>query len=757
MKRKLLILLAVILTLGIFVSCNKEEPQVKEPIENNIIQEKLAEKERVEVEEVAEVETVNLIDVSYLEELERKAIEVPFELSKITPQVSEYSIEPDLSNVVNAEYFGEFTEDQRKFLVENGFLITKTGTTAYDDKPEFKFDQIHQIYEENEYKMIPSFVTTDSMTHIFHIFYDGFLRNIEMNELFPKSVDMTEKLLQKNLEMYNNLENPRLKALQLKNVAFFAVNGKLLGIDVGNIPAEAMELVDIEMENIENKIAGDSPINGNKVDYSQMTVRGHYTRDEKLEKYFLSTMYYGQIGFFPFEEGRVNEDAILQALLITHSVYEDPEVFKTWAALVDPMDFLVETADDLSLREYGKMLYSVYGEIPDIENLDDKTSLEAVVKLIGDLPRPIIAPFLGQSFRFIPQRSVMDNMLMQNVVDVKVGPAPSKRPIYSGLDLMLAFGNEKAKEIQYADEYNSHWDMYKARTENNITLVQSFSDENWQKNLYRGWLWMLSSYKNTYKEGYPMFMQNEPWQRKDLVSALGSYAELKHDTVLYGKQVMAEMGGGGPVEIPKGYVEPNLELYEKLSWLLEYTKVNLEDREMLSDDQKHTLDRFQEIVNEMIRLSKKELNEEAFTEDDYQQLFQIGGWMEGIAIGFVQGEGEHGLSYWYEIENETDRRMPVVVDLMSVVENSVGVPEGYSSIATGKPAEIYVVYPQDGELHLGRGGVFTYHEFISEERLTDEKWQEKLLTEEVELPYWYEDIIFEEKIEFEGNLENYDW
>ena len=44
MKRKLLILLAVILTLGIIVSCNKEEPQVKEPIENNIIQEKLAEK-----------------------------------------------------------------------------------------------------------------------------------------------------------------------------------------------------------------------------------------------------------------------------------------------------------------------------------------------------------------------------------------------------------------------------------------------------------------------------------------------------------------------------------------------------------------------------------------------------------------------------------------------------------------------------------------------------------------------------------------
>ena len=65
---------------------------------------------------------------------------------------------------------------------------------------------------------------------------------------------------------------------------------------------------------------------------------------------------------------------------------------------------------------------------------------------------------------------------------------------------------------------------------------------------------------------------NEAWKTKDLVSALGSYTELKHDTVLYGKQSMAEMGGGSPDEIPKSYVEPNLELYEKLSWLLEYTK-----------------------------------------------------------------------------------------------------------------------------------------------------------------------------------------
>lgn len=36
---------------------------------------------------------------------------------------------------------------------------------------------------------------------------------------------------------------------------------------------------------------------------------------------------------------------------------------------------------------------------------------------------------------------------------------------------------------------------------------------------------------------------------------LGSWSELKHDTILYAKQGMAEMGGGPP-ELLKGYVEP---------------------------------------------------------------------------------------------------------------------------------------------------------------------------------------------------------
>lgn len=43
-------------------------------------------------------------------------------------------------------------------------------------------------------------------------------------------------------------------------------------------------------------------------------------------------------------------------------------------------------------------------------------------------------------------------------------------------------------------------------------------------------------------------MRNKAWTRKELNTFLGSWTELKRDTILYAKQPMAEMGGPGVPE-----------------------------------------------------------------------------------------------------------------------------------------------------------------------------------------------------------------
>lgn len=697
-----------------------------------------------------ETAKIELQDTKFLDEMENKTTYIDYKLSDFTPSLEDYKIAEDFSNVVNFSEFGDFTEKQKEMLLNNGFVITKPKNLEYNEYSEeawnYEFDQIHQIYEDNEYKFLASFVTTDSVTHIFHIFYDGFLRNLEKDELYPKSIDLNKKLLAENINLLGELNNERLKDLQMKNIAFIATGLKLLGEEPENLPGKAKELVDEEMKNASQEEVLTSAISERDVDYSQIKPRGHYTRSEELKKYFAGTMYFGQLGLFIENDGKINEDGILQGLLLTHSIYKNPEILKTWEDLVEPIDFLVESADDLSIREYARTLYGVYGKDFDINKLDDEKNLNSAYELLKEYPDPQVAGFMGKSFRFMPQRAVMDSVLMQNVVDIAGPNKPSDRPIYSGLDLMTAFGNEKAREILDNDSYNSHWDKYKERSQENISTVKKMEDLDWQKNMYRGWLWMLKSYDQKFGQGYPTFMRNDAWERKDLVSALGSFAELKHDTVLYGKAVMAEMGGGGNFEIPKSYVEPNVELYEKLNWLLEFTKVNLKNRQMLSEKYEEKINNFQAMVVKFRDISIKELQNEPLTEDEINDLLYIGGEMERIMVDFVESSDENEVMYWYEIESATDRRMPVVVDLMRVVKNNLGLPEGdISHIGTGKPMEIYVIYPHQDKLYMGRGATFSYYEFLNKERLTDEDWQKMVYDEKTDFPTWYKDLVTEEK------------
>ena len=51
-------------------------------------------------------------------------------------------------------------------------------------------------------------------------------------------------------------------------------------------------------------------------------------------------------------------------------------------------------------------------------------------------------------------------------------------------------------------------------------------------------------------------MRTPLWTAKDVQTGLGSYAELKHDTVLFTKQFVAE-GGGEPLPARLNWVEPD--------------------------------------------------------------------------------------------------------------------------------------------------------------------------------------------------------
>ncbi len=90
---------------------------------------------------------------------------------------------------------------------------------------------------------------------------------------------------------------------------------------------------------------------------------------------------------------------------------------------------------------------------------------------------------------------------------------------------------------------------------------------------------------------------------KSLNTCLGSWAELRHDTILYAKQSysMAEGGGKWPPqpEMPKGYVEPVPEFYARLSALAAMTREGLGSRGLLNELDGASLDHLADLAGEL--------------------------------------------------------------------------------------------------------------------------------------------------------------
>jgi len=101
--------------------------------------------------------------------------------------------------------------------------------------------------------------------------------------------------------------------------------------------------------------------------------------------------------------------------------------------------------------------------------------------------------------------------------------------------------------------------------------VHHFARAAREASLGAGWLAVLGTLTHAYGAGYPRYMQSQPFGDKQIQTFLGSFTELKHNTLLYSKQNYSEMGEGGDGPIPpvvKGFVEPNLAFWNKFSALV---------------------------------------------------------------------------------------------------------------------------------------------------------------------------------------------
>lgn len=579
------------------------------------------------------------------------------------------------------------------------------------------------------------------MLHNYHLYFDYLLKTVETEKLYIELETLTNSMLEKSLQQYNKLEGTEWENASKRNVAFFSVAAKLLN-PKAEIPDYVSKEVNQELELIDkhsetflaspvmnlSSAKGDSnsSIDTIKEDYTQYNPRGHYNKSSTLKKYFKTMMWYGRMNFRTAMEDETKSAALITLLLGSN------EVYKNWNTIYEPTSFLVGKSDDLGFYEYYKALDHVYGKIPNLDEVTKQNKLwDLFCKEVKnmDMPKVNSIPIYDaniqpdkeeaiKGFRFMGQRFTIDAAVFQKLIyrEVEENNNGEMRTLPKALDLTAAMGSEEA--------YNILTDMgeikYKGYAENMKELKDNLakldSKTNTQ-NLYWSWLYMLKPLTETKGEGYPAFMKNSAWTRKQLETYLGSWTELKHDTVLYGKQAYAEMGGGDEPEDDRGYVEPNPEVYARLAALTRLTIDGMGSRQLLNETINDSLLKLEELALKLKTISEKELENKSLNEEEYELIRSYGGQLEHFWFEALKDEGVDGPSAAWS------NPAALVTDVATDTNGQRVLQE-----ATGYINDIYVIVPIDGKLRIAKGGVYSYYEFPWEQsnRLTDEEWKTML-------------------------------
>ena len=312
-------------------------------------------------------------------------------------------------------------------------------------------------------------------------------------------------------------------------------------------------------------------------------------------------------------------------------------------------------------------------------------------------------------------------------------PPPAEREVKGfpkGLDLMALLGSQRAMEIleesgdmQYSDYEEKFYELKRE--------IDALAPFDWHKTLYINWLYVLKSllYSDDFEfTGYPLFMQTEFWQDKELNTALASWTELRHDTILYVKQsyTMAEKGGMFQPPVV-GYVEPMPEFYSRLLALTKMTNQGI--RNLLSPETSEKLnvgiglDRLAEILERLKTISIKELENKPLDEAEYSFIESFGSISENLIETISGGEADPSIY-----------KTVLVADVHTDGNTKKVLEEGVGYLKT-----MVVAYQHpDGHILLGVGPVFSYYEFKQpmDERLTDEAWRDILDSNPPSEPEW---------------------
>ena len=599
-------------------------------------------------------------------------------------------------------------------LTSRNFAIAKTD-----------YEQLFQVYEMNDYLMMPSFITTDVYLQATHMYFSYVLKYLEKKKFVPALLHSLGELYWLSMLTGKKKEaGSMLQDCAEWNTTYFAIALRLLGWTQCHVPEKYKNDYEEELRKIEAQEDSESPYLGYtsvQFPYSLFKPRGHYNLNDSTQRYFKAMMWLQTASFC-----REDRTQLSRAAFMAQVFNALPETTrKECRGVFDALTYLMGEPDNLSVIEIADWMKK-----KGIEGTDAATDENVLKELDGMLTeafktrnriKPKIAISCTDKINFMPQRYAADNEILGTMAD----ETPNcERPFPKGLDVMATFGSRTAEQIidtcyndgQKWKEYGKYAQEMKKKFAGGI---------DWNNSMYSMWLETLMEMQQTDKNG-PAFMQTPAWECKTLNTALASWAELKHDAILYSEQpIMAECGGAGlPDPIIVGYVEPNRAFWKGLKDMLATNRHILKRTGLMDETLNGKTEQLEEKVDFCLKMTEKELRHEALTKENYQTIRYMGSSLEWFTRGIINVD--YPVDSWDNVKG-AERSVAVVADVFT--RNVLGCEKnGILHEATGHPDIIYVLVNIGGKVYLTSGAVFSYYEFVRPlgERLTDEEWQQML-------------------------------
>ncbi len=641
-----------------------------------------------------------------------------------------------------------------KDLVKNDYFMVSERLKSFAWA-----DAFIEIYNND----LPLFISSDFVLGTLHNSYDAILQTLEWQFLEPNLIELLDALYDDYPALHNKYYNDERLGDALEDVDLYISVARSLIHEKDFVPQSHDQ---VKFNDIMEKITAEQMVNTTlfteekqrKLDFSQFIPRGHYNKDIytpggtiTLEKYFRTMMWLGRIDFLmtappenPWESDWTDNELRrmqLGAILLNELLYSSGKMANL-EKHEQVISFLVGPDDNMTPVELDGLTDIMLSSPTDLFTPAIFASFKDSLNASDDYGQKIMSNFFyvdpyssdpGQlpvSFKLLGQKFLIDSYVLSEVVYDRI--IVDNKKIYRGLpdplDVMAVMGNEDAIFL-LVDELEEYKYAYKVSSLK--YLVDAYDEDFWEQSLYNTWMAAIRELNPPASAAnLPYFMQTTAWHQEKLNTQLTSWAELRHDNILYGKQSYT---GGTACSYPYTYIEPYPDFYGRLQLFAEnaatylagiFDGENFQSKTMIID----YYTRYAELMGIFEEIAKKELAGVAINETEITFLKtminsymasgpSVTGWFNDFFFDINKG-----LSWDFVV---ADVHTQPTDEAGNLVGHVLHVGNGY--INKGVFLAPNPTNPDQLMTFAGPVSSFHYNVTNNFKRLTDQEWEENFL------------------------------